>query len=316
MSGTLSVLSPGLQTTVQDLGRWGHQAHGVPVAGAMDPFAHRLANALVGNGRDAATLEVTLVGPHLRFDDARVFAIAGASFEATLDERAVPLETPVAARPGALLTFRRRYHGARGYLAVGGGVDVPPVLGSRATHVPTAMGGMNGRALGRGDVLPLGVAASPGVTRRFEPTTTAERRAGDGPIHVRVLAGPQEDRFLPEALRALLSAPYRVGADSNRMGYRLEGPALRHRRSADVISDATPIGSIQVPGAGQPVLLMADRQTTGGYAKLATVITADIGAAAQAAPGDFIQFVLCTPAEAVAALVGRERPLLALERGA
>ncbi len=313
MSGTLTVLAPGLQTTVQDLGRWGHQAIGVPVAGPMDPYAHRLANALVGNPRSAATLEAALVGPRVQFDDTRLVAVTGARFDVTLDGAAVPLNQPVEARPGAILAFGARQRGARSYVAVEGGIDVPLVLGSRATHVPTAMGGFDGRALARGDLLPLGPLRRSGVARGRREADGDERPTTIAPIQVRVLPGPQDDRFTADALDRLASEPYRVGVDSNRMGFRLEGPRLEHRGSADIISDATPIGSIQVPGSGQPLLLMADRQTTGGYAKLATVITADIGVAGQAAPGDRIRFVVCSRADAVAALVARERPLVAIE---
>jgi biotin-dependent carboxylase-like uncharacterized protein len=310
VSATLTVLSPGLHTTVQDLGRWGHQSLGVSVAGAMDPYAHRLANAIVGNRREAATLEVTLLGPQLRFDDDRMVAVAGGWFELTLDGHVVPMGQALAARAGAVLAFGERQRGARAYVAVEGGIDVTPVLGSRSTHVATGMGGVDGRGLRAGDRIPLGSRPAAAPRRGVTPT---ELTGETGPIVVRVLPGPQDDRFVSDALDALVSAPYRVGVDSNRMGFRLEGPALRHRHGADVISDATPLGSIQVPGSGQPVLLMADRQTTGGYAKLATVITADIGAAAQAAPGDLLQFVLCSEADALAALVARERPLLAVE---
>jgi antagonist of KipI len=311
MSATLAVLSAGLHTTVQDLGRWGHQALGVPVAGAMDPYAHRLANALVGNSHEAATLEVTLAGPRLRFDDERVIAVTGGCFDLTLDGRAVSMGQAVTVAAGAVLAFGARLRGARAYVAVGGGIDVAPVLGSRSTHVATAMGGMQGRALRAGDQLPLGRRW--GAARRRPPMS--DNAAETVPVVVRIRPGPQADRFASDALDRFTSEPYRVGVDSNRMGFRLDGPVLRHRRGADVISEATPLGAIQVPGSGQPLLLMADRQTTGGYAKLATVVTADIGVAAQAAPGDLLQFAVCSEAEALAALVARERPLLALEAG-
>jgi len=303
----IDVLLPGLQTTVQDLGRWGHQSIGVPVAGPMDPFAHRLANALAVNERGAATLEVTLQGPTLQFGDARTVAIAGAEFEVTLDD--VPVQaSPFQVRSGDVLRFGERRRGARAYVAVSGGFDVPRVLGSRSTHLPTRTGGLEGRALSRGDRLVLGTPTGPARALR----DAAASRPGAIPS-IRVLPGPQDDRFVSHALADLVSAPYHVTVDSNRMAYRLEGEALRHRAGADIVSDATPMGSIQVPSSGQPLLLMADRQTTGGYAKLATIITADLGVAGQAAPGDRIQFRLCGRSEAVAALIHRERPLLAIE---
>ena len=210
---------------------------------------------------------------------------------------------------GAVLRFGARHRGARAYLAVSGGFDVPVVLGSLATHLPTATGGWQGRALRRDDYVPLGPASPIGLRAHSHTSVTFDA----GPSAVRVMAGPDVERFVPEALEALVSAPYHVSVESNRMGFRLEGPVLRHRVKADILSDATPFGTLQVPGSGQPVLLMADRQTTGGYARLATVITADLGIAGQAAPGDALRFVVCNRAEALLALVRRERPLLALE---
>jgi antagonist of KipI len=309
MSGGLRILAPGLLTTVQDSGRWGLQSIGVSVSGPMDPFAHRLANALVGNARAAATLEVTLTGPSVRFDERRVVAVTGALFDLFVDEVPVPHGRPVAVGAGAVLRFGARHRGARAYLAVSGGFDAPLVLGSRSTHLPTATGGWQGRALRRDDYLPLGPARPP-ARRADSHTAPAPDEAS--PV-VRVMAGPDIERFEPDALEALVSAPYHVGVDSDRMGFRLEGPVLRHRTKADILSEATPFGTLQVPGSGQPVLLMADRQTTGGYARLATVISADLGVAGQAAPGDVLRFVICDRAEALRALVRRERPLLALE---
>jgi antagonist of KipI len=309
MSASLDVLSPGLQTTVQDLGRWGYQASGVPVAGPMDPFSHRLANAMAGNARDVPTLEVAVTGPRLEFRDARRFVVTGAEFELFLDGAPVVAGSVVDAAPGAVLRFGSRGRGARAYIAVAGGFDVPLVLGSRATHVLTRTGGYQGRALVRGDSLPLGpVPRRPRHVRRLVPTT----RTPSSSV-VRVLPGPQQDRFQPDGLDALVSEPYRVSVDSDRTGFRLVGPVISHRAGADIISDATPLGSLQVPASGQPLLLMADRQTTGGYAKIATVISADIGIAGQAAPGDLLRFQLCTPAEASAALIDRERVLLSFE---
>ena len=310
MSGFIDVIAAGMQTTVQDLGRWGHQSIGVSVAGAMDPYAHRLANALVGNARTAATLEVTMRGPALQFHDDRTVAVAGGQFDLFLNDLPVPGGVRLSAAAGSVLRFGGRRVGARAYVAIAGGVDVPVVLGSRATHVPTAMGGFQGRALARGDRIPLG-SQLPDDSR--VPTQVTSLVNSGSLAVVRVLAGPQDDRFAAGTLDLLTRAPYVVTAESDRMGFRLEGTPLVHRGAADIISDATPAGSIQVPASGQPVLLMADRQTTGGYAKLATVISADVGIAAQVAPGEQIQFRLCSRAEALTALVGREGPLLAIE---
>ncbi len=295
----------GLLTTVQDGGRWGYQSRGVPVAGPMDPVSHRLANAMVGNPSSAATLEVTLTGPHLEFDDERIVAVVGAEFEG------VPANVAFAASRARPLVFGRRVRGARAYVAISGGIDVPLVLGSRATHVPSGMGGLHGRALRSGDSLPLG-APAPGQRPRAARVDEVLRSSGSGET-LRVLPGPQQDRFASDALDGLVSATYRLDAHSNRVGYRLNGPALRHLDGADIISDATPIGSIQVPASGNPILLMADRQTTGGYAKIATVISADVFRAGQLAPGDDVRFVVCSMEEALDALRRQEHALRSVE---
>ncbi len=308
---SVTVIKPGMLTTVQDAGRWGYQARGVPVAGPMDPVAHRLANALVGNDRQAALLEVTLLGPALGFEDERLVAVAGAEFELTLDGRQMPSHAPFTVTAGSSLRFGARRSGARAYLAVSGGIAVAATLGSRSTHVVSRMGGVDGRALVAGDRLPLGVRSGfsrfPHVDRVWK---TRESRSDPG---LRVLPGPQGDYFSPDALDVLQSAPYTVSHNSDRMGFRLEGPRLTHARGADIISDATPLGVLQVPASGQPILLMADRQTTGGYPKIATVIAADMTVAGQLAPADTVRFMVCTPREALAALIEQERALMAVE---
>jgi len=298
-------------TTIQDAGRWGFQSRGVPVAGPMDPVSHRMANALVGNHRNAATLEVTLLGPELEFEDERVIAVTGADFEVTLDGKPAPIGAPFTVGAESHLRFGRRRRGARAYVAIRGGIAVPPVLGSRATHLISAMGGLDGRALKAGDRLPLGVpdATRPTAAPFAEPLVPLPER----PARLRVLPGPQADAFASSAFDALQSAPYTVGQQSDRMGFRLEGPRLEHARGADIISDATPLGVLQVPASGQPILLMADRQTTGGYPKIATVIAADWPIAGQLGPGDTLLFAVCTPLEAMAALIAQERALMARE---
>jgi antagonist of KipI len=310
-ASVVCVIKPGMLTTVQDTGRWGFQSRGVPVAGPMDPVSHRLANALVGNHVDAATLEVTLLGPELEFEDERLVAVCGAEFALTLDGRATPSNAPFIVAAGSHLRFGARGRGARAYVAVSGGIAVPPTLGSRATHLVSSMGGVGGRPLIAGDRLPLGdPARTPGMVLAPQTATVAlpERHA-----RIRILAGPQADYFSADALEVLQSAPYTIAQNSDRMGFRLEGPRLVHARGADIISDATPLGVLQVPASGQPILLMADRQTTGGYPKIATVIAADIAVAGQLGPSDTITFAVCTPGEAMAALIAQERALMAVE---
>jgi antagonist of KipI len=299
---SLIVLRPGMLTSVQDLGRWGFQGHGVPVAGPMDQYSHVLANRLVGNSIRAAALEVTLLGPELRAQGDMTCAVAGASFALTVDDAAVPLHAAFTIRSGQQLRFGARSAGARATLAVRGGIDVPSVFESRATSLISRMGPFGGRALQAGDVLPIGPQA-PRDAR--EPAAPAALPLPAGGARLRVVVGPQERAFTPAAYETLFGSRYVITPQSNRMGYRLEGRALAHRGAADILSDATPLGSLQVPASGQPILLMADRQTTGGYPKIGVVIGADLPLAGQLAPGDWVEFARSSRAAAVDALRSR-----------
>ena len=297
----VTVLRPGLLTTIQDRGRFGHQDRGVPVAGPMDWYSFRLANALVGNVGDAAAIEATIVGPELRFEQPTMIAIAGADLQATLDGSPVPIHSARECAAGSVLRFGERHGGARTYLAVDGGFDVPPVLGSRATHVISGLGGIDGRALRAGDQLALGP--------RAEMSTSPPRgpfRVANGGARLRVMRGPQDDHFDKSALDLLQRTRFTISPQSDRMGYRLRipDPASRipARAEGAMISDATFTGGLQIPPSGDPILLMADRQTTGGYPQIATVITADLPLAGQLAPGDWIEFTECTRSDAIAAL--------------
>lgn len=306
-SATLDVVRPGLLTTVQDRGRWGQQSAGVPVAGAMDTRSLRWANALVGNHDDAAALEITLIGPTLRVRGGVVrVAVTGATFELRVDEATVSMATPFDVPEGATLRFGARQRGARAYLAVAGGIDTPPVLGSRATHVISGMGGVGGRALLAGDVLPVGAAAARRSSRPLDlaPPTFAR------PALVRVRLGPQDHWFSRAAVEALVTAPFTVSAASDRMGFRLDGPHLEVTRPDPLLSEPVAFGALQVPSSGAPILLMADRQTAGGYPKIATVIAADLPVAGQLAPGDVIRFAACSRHDAMAALIAEERAWL------
>ena len=307
---SVCVRRPGLFTTVQDSGRWGYQHVGVPVAGAMDMASHRLANAIVGNEPSAATLEITLVGPELECDRATLFAVTGAEFDVRLDGVDVAANTSCLARSGQVIAFGRRRSGARGYLSVQGGVDVPFVLGSRSTHVASRMGGFTGRALQAGDS--LDVAAGAG---RFVPEGTRRapvfRMPRDG-ARVRVIVEPHTKILDPPRLHAFERARYWVAPESDRMGYRLKGERLRLPDDVSVISSAVSIGSIQIPSAGFPIVLMADHQTTGGYPRAATVISADLPVVAQLKASDWIEFESCSPSEAVRALITQERALMAV----
>ena len=295
---TLTVLRPGLFTTVQDRGRWGHQASGVSVAGALDLVSHEIANLLLGNSAEAATLEVTISGPELRIDHSARVVVTGADLQASVDGKRTPVGRATDCRPGSVLRFGERKSGARTYVAFDGGVDVPMVLGSRATHVGTALGGLDGRALTAGDRLLLGPPTAARAGRAIDPPVSTI----PGGARLRVLPGPQDDFFPRDAFTRLEGTRFVVTPQSNRMGYRLSGATLPRVAGREMISDAAFVGALQVPASGEPILLMSDRQTTGGYPQLATVITADLPLAAQLAPGDWVEFACCTRAEAIAAL--------------
>jgi KipI family sensor histidine kinase inhibitor len=313
-SRSITILTPGLFTTVQDSGRWGHQDRGVPVSGAMDALAYRLANGLVGNAGNAAALEATLLGPELRFEQPAQIAITGADLNASLDGAAIPTHSARACAAGSVLRFGERRSGARAYIAFDGGIDVPPMLGSRATHVVSSLGGLDGRAIKAGDQLTLG---SPVGTRR--QSASVRLRAPDSGVRLRAIRGPQDEYFDDAALDMLQRTRFTVSPQSDRMGYRLRAPDSARRillsRNAvqgSMISDATFTGGVQVPPSGEPILLMADRQTTGGYPQIAVVITADLPMAGQLLPGDWIEFEFCTRDEAIAALRDQDEALRAI----
>jgi KipI family sensor histidine kinase inhibitor len=312
-SRAITVITPGLFTTVQDRGRWGYQDRGVPVAGAMDGRACRLANRLVGNGDSAAALEATLLGPELRFEHAVRIAITGADLGASVDGSAVPMNSARTCAAGSVLRFGERKSGARAYIAFDGGLDMPLVLGSRATHVVSNLGGLDGRALKAGDRLTLN--ASTATDAKSAP---ARLRVAQGGARLRAMRGPQDEYFDADAFDVLQQTRFTISPQSDRMGYRLRVPdaarlPLSHRAAeGSMISDATFTGGIQVPPSGAPILLMADRQTTGGYPQIAVVITADLPIAAQLLPGDWIEFAICTREEAIAALREQDEALRAI----
>jgi antagonist of KipI len=300
---SLAVVRPGMLTTVQDLGRWGRQGSGVPVAGPMDRYSHRLANRRAGNAEDMAALEVTLIGPELQARGDLVCAVAGADFVVEVNGSRVDTDARFEVAHAATLRFGARRAGARATLAVRGGFDVPATFGSRATSVVSRMGPFGGRALAAGDELPIG-RSIPAVVQAGEPL-----RLPSGGARVRVIIGPHDRMFTSDAIGALSSSRFIVTPQSNRMGYRLNGVLLQTSGPAEMLSEATPIGSLQVSGSGQPILLMADRQTTGGYPRIATVISADLPLAGQLAPGDWIEFAPCTRADAIDALRDQEAAL-------
>lgn len=302
----LLIESPGLQTTVQDLGRYGYARFGVSSGGALDEGALRWANLLVGNSPDAAALEITLLGPTLTLGGDRpiVASLAGADHDATLNGAPIAPWRSFRIAPGDRLALGGCRVGARAYLAVSGGIAVPPALGSRSTDLLGQLGGLDGRSLRTGDRLPLDPPEALQSLQALPRQLIPDYANPEGYV-VRVILGPQEDRVAPDSLATFLTKPYTVGNSSDRMGARLDGPALVFRTDgpgADILSEGIATGAIQVPANGQPIVLLAGHQTTGGYAKIATVIAADLWQFAQARPGATIRFREVTPAEARDAL--------------
>ena len=310
MKPGLKVLAPGFHTTVQDLGRPGYQAIGVPPSGALDSFSLQLANALVGNSPGAAALEILLTGPELEIaaDTARVAVAgpgAGLATEFALRSPA-PTGDSVTLSRGDVVKVITGRQSACCYLAIEGGIAVPPVLGSASTYVRGGIGGIDGRALRRGDFVPLEMdraSARPDLRPSLWMPPT-----GDQPI--RVVLGPQQEYFTEAAVATLLAGEFRVSRNADRMGMRLDGPLLRHRSGWDIVSDAIATGAIQVPGSGQPIVLLADHQTTGGYPKIATVVSADLPVIGRRRPGDPVRFAAIT-VEAAEALCRDEARRLA-----
>lgn len=310
----LEALEGGFLTTVQDLGRYGYERFGVPVAGAMDPFALHAANILVGNDPGEAVLEITLVGPTLRATESYLVAVAGADLSPRVNGREIPMWTAVFVRKGWGIEFGGQKTGCRAYLAVAGGIDVPLVIGSKSTYLRGGFGGFEGRALKEGDLIPIGQPAFhlPSLAGKEFPTDCIPKYTDAPEVHV--VLGPQDDYFTEKGIATFLSSEYKIGSTSDRMGYRLQGPEIAHKGQADIISDGIPLGSVQVPADRQPIVMMADHQTTGGYPKIATVISADISLLAQCMPGaSTVTFKAITVEEAQAryremmkALQGRE----------
>lgn len=286
----LLVVRPGLFATIQDLGRFGYQELGMPVAGTVDPLALRLANALVGNPPGTAGLEIALLGPALRVEAGSVRVAVVGPMALSLEREGqppAPLEphrTHTLAR-GDVLRLGAVTGAAVACLAVAGGFALEPFLGSLSTYVRAGIGPLGGKPLGDGTRLPLARGEAPPGPDVALPQPP---EYGGGPV--RVVLGPQEDRFTAAAVETFLTQPYRVGKEADRMGLRLEGPALTHAGGADIPSDGLVTGSVQVPGNGQPILLLNDHQTAGGYAKIATVISADLPRVGRLRPGDSLSF--------------------------
>ncbi|HEY3067113.1 MAG TPA: biotin-dependent carboxyltransferase family protein [Methylomirabilota bacterium] len=282
----ITIVDPGPQTTVQDLGRPGHLRYGIPPSGPMDRTAFVLGNRLVANADGAAGLECTLVGPRFRTDAPCAIAVTGADVPVTVNDANVPTWTTIPLAAGDTVRVGAARAGVRAYVTFAGGLDIPRVLGSSATYLRGRLGGVEGRALRKGDTLPVRAAPIPAV-RAISGDVVPE--LGGTPT-IRLVLGPQADRFTDAGIAALLGEGYEMLPQSDRMGARLRGPRIAHARGHDIISDGIALGSVQVPGDGQPIVLLVDRQSTGGYTKIATVCSFDIARLGQVKPGQRITF--------------------------
>lgn len=307
---SITVLSPGLLTTVQDMGRVGYQQFGVSVSGVMDPRSAALANVLAGNGPGEAVLECTMMGPKLRFDRACVIAITGGDLGPTLDGQPIPGYRALAVRAGQVLGFTAPKTGCRAFIAFSGGLDIPLAMGSRSTDLKAKLGGLQGRKLEKGDA--IGFRAPVEALPRMEDRALRPEFAPQPVYTLRVVLGPQDDAFTQDGLRTFLTGAYTVTPEFDRMGCRLSGPAIQHRQTADIISDGIAFGAVQVPSSGAPIIMLADRQTTGGYTKIANVITADFRILAQLKAGDKVRFAEVSVEEAQNILLARRAALNAI----
>jgi antagonist of KipI len=310
----IAVVKPGFLSSVQDRGRYGIAGLGVGHAGAMDDVAARLANALVGNARDDALVEITLTGPTLRCETDTVVALTGAELDARVDGAPLPAWRPVPLVRGSVVVCGGMRRGARAYLAFAGGIDVAPVLGSRSTDLNAAIGPFGGRALAAGDLLPLGrprrtlpsraPAWSIASPRWFDPAS---------PLPLRLVDGAHTGALTEASRAALATREFRVAADSNRVGFRLDGPRLELAHPLELVSEAVAAGTLQLPPGGQPIALAAEHPTTGGYPRIAHLIAVDRARLAQRRPGDAVRFAWCDPREADAARRARESMLQCIE---
>jgi antagonist of KipI len=319
----IEVLEPGLFTTVQDLGREGFGPLGVSASGAADTISLRLGNRLVGDAEGAAALETTLLGGTFQFPEGALLALAGSDFGATLDGKAVEMWTAFEAKPGQVLRMGPTRSGARCYLCVRGGIQVKPFLGSASTHTLSGLGGHEGRALKKGDVLTIGSANMDAETRTGKNACSTggagivgKRRLSARALKeleprkvLRVTPGPQSDWFSEGAKKIFYEGTYRVAEESNRMGIRLQGPVIPTASNGEMISEGVALGAVQVPEGGQPIILFVEQQTTGGYPKIANVISADFHSLGQLRPRDEIRFERVDWNKARALLVEQEKSL-------
>lgn len=301
----LRVLKPGMLTTIQDLGRTGYQSQGFSVAGVMDVRSFKIANLLVDNPENEPVIEFTLIGPTLEFTSETIIAITGGDFKPTINGEPAPMYTAIYMHKGDVLSFKSAVSGTRGYIAFSSYLKIPVVMGSRSTNMKSSVGGFKGRKLREDDYILFR------IKRRYLPFFLSRKLKPDNfssdSITLRVVLGPQDDMFTQDGIETFLSGEYSVTNEFDRMGCRLEGPYIATKNGSDIISDGITFGSVQVPAHGKPIILLADRQTTGGYAKIATVASVDIPKLVQCKTDTKVHFKAITVQEAQKLLIKEEQ---------
>ncbi len=325
---SIEILSSGLLTSIQDLGRYGFRKYGVIVSGAMDPLAHRIANMLVGNEDSAATLEITLIGPKILIKDDSLISICGGNLSPQINNCNAPMWRPIYVKAGSTLSFGKCLCGTRSYIAFSGSFNVKEAMGSKSTYLRAELGGFHGRQLKQGDILDVNKPSSKGIriiSKLLDYTNLnifySTNWFVGGPLvpnyrncpTIRVLKGTQFKYFNEESQKNFFNNKFTITPESDRMGYRLKGMNLKLEVPLEMISEAVSLGTIQVPPDGNPIMLLADRQTTGGYPKIAEIITVDIPLAAQLKPGDTVMFTEISINEAQNLYIERENNVIFLK---
>ncbi|WP_082233294.1 biotin-dependent carboxyltransferase family protein [Halobacillus massiliensis] len=319
----IKVIKDGLLTSIQDLGRTGYQKYGVISSGSMDTYAHRIANILIGNEEKAATIEITLLGPEIKFEEDALISLCGGDLSPQINGKNIRMWKPIYIEKGATLKFGKPRSGCRAYLAIAGGLDIPEVMESQSTYLRAELGGFKGRALSSGDEILFQSSLSKEQKQFVEGKGFTESKwmvsssmipdYSPRPV-VSIIEGPQFDWFDEISQKSLFTEPFKVSSQSDRMGYRLNGPSLSLEEKKELISEAVAFGSIQVPADGNPIILLADRQTTGGYPKIGQAASVDLPAITQVKPGEQISFKKITLEEAQLALIKQENDIELLKR--
>ncbi|WP_050614926.1 5-oxoprolinase subunit C family protein [Bacillus testis] len=287
----LTILKPGLMTTIQDLGRYGYQKYGIIVSGAMDPLAHRIANLLVQNEENASTIEITLVGPRIRFEKETIIALSGGDLSPSINAEPVKIWAPLHIKSGDILDFGKAKTGCRMYLAIQGGLNTPAVLDSTSTYLRAGIGGFHGRKLKSGDQINYPYINNSEYKNNFaDDWSVSSDLKAQSTNRIRVMKGRQYDLFQKESQHAFFTDSFNISNQSDRMGYRLNGSILSLKENKELISEGVSYGSIQVPSDGNPIILLADRQTIGGYPKIAQIASVDFSVIAQKRPGEKVYF--------------------------